>query len=65
MKTIGHALLTWLSTLCRSHIRRECSDHVIVLNERHLNRLLRDYFDYYHRWQTHRSLDMDCSEPRP
>lgn len=28
-------------------IRRECLDHVIVLNERHLRRILHSYFDYY------------------
>ena len=27
-------------------IRRECLDHVIVLNEQHLKRILRDYFDH-------------------
>ncbi|MFK7988694.1 MAG: integrase core domain-containing protein, partial [Sandaracinaceae bacterium] len=27
-------------------IRRECLDHVIVLNEQHLRRILREYFDY-------------------
>ena len=46
-------------------IRRECLDHVIVLNERHLKRMLKDYFGYYHRWRTHLSLDMDCPESRP
>lgn len=46
-------------------IRRECLDHVIVLNERHLQRLLAHYFAYYHRWRTHLSLAMDCPEPRP
>jgi hypothetical protein len=45
-------------------IRRECLDHVIVSGERHLKRVLREYFDYYHRWRTHLSLDMDCPEPR-
>src|SRR5215475_5681748 len=46
-------------------IRRECLDHVIVLHERHLRRLLTSYFQYYHRWRTHRALDMDCPLPRP
>jgi transposase InsO family protein len=46
-------------------IRRECLDHVIVLNERHLKRVLTKYFGYYHQWRTHLSLDMDCPEPRP
>jgi len=45
-------------------VRRECLDHVIVMNERHLRRILSAYFDYYHRWRTHQSLDMDCPESR-
>ena len=45
-------------------IRRECLDHVIVLNERHLKRILRDYFNYYHISRTHLSLDKNPPEPR-
>src|SRR5260370_19828801 len=30
-----------------SSIRRECLDHIIVLGEEHLRRLLQDYADYY------------------
>ena len=45
-------------------IRRECLDHVIVINEKHLKRTLRSYFRYCHGWRTHRSLEMDCPEPR-
>jgi hypothetical protein len=37
---------------------------VVVLHERHLRRLLRDYLAYHHRWRTHLSLEMDCPEPR-
>ncbi len=37
-------------------IRRECLSHVIVLNERHLRRILRSYFVYYHESRTHLSL---------
>jgi transposase InsO family protein len=46
-------------------IRRECLDHVIVLHERHVMRLLAEYFQYYHYWHTHRDLTMDCPVPRP
>ena len=46
-------------------IRRDCLDHVIVLNDRHLKRILKSYFDYYHHWRTHLSLDMDSPESRP
>jgi putative transposase len=46
-------------------IRREVLDHVIVLHEPHLRRILTGYFQYYHRFRTHLSLAMDCPEPRP
>jgi len=46
-------------------IRREVLDHMIILNERHLERMLNAYFAYYHCWRTHLSLAMDCPEPRP
>jgi transposase InsO family protein len=45
-------------------VRRECLDNVVVVNEPHLRRLLGDYFEHYHRWRCHRSLDMDCPAPR-
>jgi transposase InsO family protein len=46
-------------------IRRECLDHIIILDERHLRRVLSAYFEYHHRSRTHLSLDKDCPEPRP
>jgi putative transposase len=46
-------------------IRRECLENVVVLNERHLRRILAAYFDHYHRWRCHQGLAMDCPEPRP
>src|SRR5215831_16602715 len=46
-------------------IRRECLNHVIVLNEESLRRTLRSYFSYYHRSRLHLSLDRDSPEPRP
>ncbi|MHC4696178.1 MAG: integrase core domain-containing protein [Planctomycetota bacterium] len=38
-------------------VRRECLNHSIVLNERHLRRILTDYFHYYHHARPHFSLD--------
>ena len=38
-------------------IRRECLDHIIVLNEAHLIRVLSEYFEYYHSDRPHQSLD--------
>ena len=46
-------------------IRRECLDHVVIFNERHLRRVLSSYVDYYQRTRTHLSLDKDCPDPRP
>jgi transposase InsO family protein len=45
-------------------LRRECLDHTIVLSERHLKRILADYFAYYHRWRTHQALEMESPEGR-
>jgi transposase InsO family protein len=45
-------------------IRRECLDHVIVLGENHLRRIMRSYIAYYHRSRTHLSLCKDAPEPR-
>ena len=41
-------------------IRRECLNHVIVLNEQSLKRILRSYVDYYHNSRTHLSLGKDA-----
>jgi len=46
-------------------IRRDCLNHVIVLNEQHLRRILREYFDYYHTSRNHLSLHKDPPIPRP
>ena len=45
-------------------IRRDCLDHVVVLNDRHLKRILKSYFNYYHHWHTHLSMGMDSPESR-
>ena len=45
-------------------IRRELTDHVIVLGERHLHRVLTGYFDYYHKSRTHLSLAKDAPHTR-
>jgi transposase InsO family protein len=46
-------------------IRRECLDHIVIFNERHLRRVMSSYVDYYQRTRTHLSLDKDCPDPRP
>jgi hypothetical protein len=46
-------------------IRRECVDHILVLGEAYLRRILRSYADYYDRVRTHRSLKKDAPVSRP
>src|SRR5947207_4272696 len=40
--------------------RRECVDHLIVLGEAHLRRILTKYATYYSDLRTHRSLNKDA-----
>jgi len=46
-------------------IRRECTDHLIVLSEAHLRRVLRAYARYYNNTRTHWSLAKDAPVSRP
>jgi len=45
-------------------IRRECVDHVVVLSEAHLRRILQTYARYYNEIRTHRSLNKDAPVSR-
>jgi transposase InsO family protein len=45
-------------------IRRECVDHVVVLGEAHLRRVLKSYARYYNESRIHRSLSKDAPFPR-
>jgi len=45
-------------------LRRELSDHVMVLNEEHLKRLLKEFIEgYYHRARPHQGLHGDTPVP--
>jgi transposase InsO family protein len=46
-------------------IRRECVDHIIILGEAHLRRILKSYASYYNEIRTHRSLGKDAPISRP
>jgi transposase InsO family protein len=46
-------------------IRRECLDHVIILNAAGLKRVITTYVAYYTRSRTHLSLGKDSPAPRP
>ena len=45
-------------------IGRECLDHMNVLTEEHLRRILGEYFDYYHESRPHQSLARNSPVPR-
>ena len=57
------ALAEWLCGAChravRGSSRRDLLDHVIVVGEPHLRRLLRDYADYDNDYRTHLGLDKE------
>jgi len=57
----------WQNPYCErivGSIRRECLDHMIILNERHRHRILTEYFGYYHNSRCHLSLDRNSPIPR-
>jgi len=45
-------------------LRREVLDHVVVLGEAHLRRIVRSYVSYYHGARTPLALEKDAPEPR-
>src|ERR1700716_2157660 len=45
-------------------IRRECVDHIIVLDETNLRRILKFYANYYNAARTHLSVNKDAPMPR-
>jgi transposase InsO family protein len=46
-------------------LRRECLDHLIVLDEQHLRSVLSEYVGYYNQDRPHRTLGLQTPEPRP
>jgi len=46
-------------------VRQEVLDHVIVLNERHLRRLLESFVGYYNQDRTHLEISKDSQCGRP
>jgi transposase InsO family protein len=48
-------------------VRTECLDHLLILNDRHLHRVLTEYVNYYNRWRPHRSLGQraPCAQAPP
>ena len=46
-------------------LRRECLDHMVILGEDHLRRILAEYVNYYHHDRTHYALERDTPFYRP
>ena len=44
-------------------LRRECLDHIIVMNERHLRYVLREFVRHYNAARPHQTLELDVPEP--
>jgi hypothetical protein len=59
----------WQNLICERLIgtlRRECLDHMIILNEEHLHSVLDEYINnYYNVSRTHMSLEKDSPVHRP
>ena len=46
-------------------LRRECLDHMLVLDEHHLLSVVREFVAYYNSDRPHRTLGLQTPEPRP
>jgi putative transposase len=58
----------WQNGYCERGVgtlKRECLNHVIVFNEPHARRILKQYLVYYHGTRTHLGLDKDTPDGRP
>ena len=57
----------WQNGYCErliGSIRRECLDHLIIMNESHLRAILQSYIRYYNTHRTHLGINKDSPEPR-
>jgi hypothetical protein len=50
---------TWKGSLLIGSIRRECLDHLIIVNETHLPGILRSYTGYYNTQRPHLGVSKD------
>jgi transposase InsO family protein len=44
-------------------LRRECLDHVVVVNETHLRAVLAEFARFYNRERPHHTLRLETPEP--
>lgn len=41
-------------------VREDCLDHLLIINERHLERMLTEYGAYYHQARPHQGIEQQC-----
>ncbi len=46
-------------------VRNECLDKIIILNQTHLHRIMREYIDYYNRQRPHQGISQKTPIPFP
>ena len=44
-------------------MRRECLDHILIMNEAQLRRVLNEYVRYFNRWRPHQGIEQRVPEP--
>ena len=44
-------------------VREECLDKLLIMNQAHLRRVLRDYVDYFNRARPHQGIKQRCPIP--
>ncbi len=44
-------------------LRRECLDHMLILNTRHLHKMVSEYVSYYNRMRPHQGIGQHIPEP--
>jgi len=49
----------WIRT-----VREECLDHLLIMNQTHLKRVLDEYINYYEYSRQHQGLDQQTPVPR-
>lgn len=55
---------TYMERWIRS-AREECLDHILIINEAHLRRMLNEYLNYYNSRRPHQGLEQQSPIPRP
>lgn len=57
-------LAEWICRKSNWKYKRECLDHIVILNENHLRSILKDYISYYNNYSTHLANNKDSPEGR-